>query len=69
MRTAITDIHVVVNFAITPGLVLIPSDLKILSDSIPGFSNILTVARNGMTFGTNGEIKKAGDLRQEHADM
>jgi hypothetical protein len=51
MRTAISNTHVILNFAIMPGLVLIPSDLRILTKPIPGFSNVLTVARNGMTFG------------------
>jgi hypothetical protein len=39
-----------------PGLILIPSDLRILTEPIPGFSNVLTLARNGMTFGKNGKI-------------
>jgi hypothetical protein len=56
MRTAISNTHVILNFAIMPGLVLIPSDLRILTEPIPGFSNVLTVAGNGMTFGKN-EIK------------
>ena len=56
MRTAISNTHVILNFAIMPGLVLIPSDLRILTEPILGFSNVLTVAGNGMTFGKN-EIK------------
>ena len=51
MRTAISNTHVILNFAIMLGLILIPSDLRILTEPIPGFSNVLTVARNGMTFG------------------
>jgi hypothetical protein len=39
-----------------PGLILIPSDLRILTKSIPGFSNVLTVAKNGMTFGKNEKL-------------
>ena len=39
-----------------PDLVLIPSDLRILTEPIPGFSNVLTVARNGMTFGKNEKL-------------
>jgi hypothetical protein len=51
MRTAIANTHDILNFAIMPGLILIPSDLKILTEPVPGFSNLLMVARNGMTFG------------------
>ena len=56
MRTAITNTHVVINFAIMPGLILIPSDLRILMKPIPGFSNVLTVAKNGMMFGKNEKV-------------
>ena len=56
MRTAIANTHVVLNFAIMPGLILIPSDLRILTKPIPGFSNVLTVAKNGMTFGKNEKV-------------
>ena len=48
--------HVVLNFAIMPGLILIPSDLRILTKPIPGFSNVLTVAKNGMMFGENEKV-------------
>jgi hypothetical protein len=60
MRTAIANTHVILNFAIMPGLVLIPSDLRILTEPIPGFSNVLTVARNGMTFGKNEKVNHTG---------
>jgi hypothetical protein len=56
MRTAIASTHVVLNFAIMPGLILIPSDLRILTKPIPGFSNVLTVAKNGMMFGKNEKV-------------
>jgi hypothetical protein len=56
MSTAIANTHVVLNFAIMPGLILIPSDLRILVQPIPGFSNVLTVAKNGMTFGKNDKL-------------
>jgi hypothetical protein len=60
MRTAISNTHVILNFAIMPGLILIPSDLRILTKPIPGFSNVLTVARNGMTFGKNEKVNHTG---------
>jgi hypothetical protein len=43
MRTAIANTHVNLNFAIMPGLILIPSDLQTLSEPISGFSNVLRV--------------------------
>ena len=60
MRTAIANTHVILNFAIMPGLILIPSDLRILTKPIPGFSNVLTVAKNGMTFGKNEKVNYTG---------
>ena len=60
MQTAIANTHVILNFAIMPGLVLIPSDLRILTEPIPGFSNVLTVAKNGMTFRKNEKVNHTG---------
>jgi hypothetical protein len=60
MRTAISNTHVILNFAIMPGLILIPSDLRILTKPIQGFSNILTVAKNGMVFGKNEKVNYTG---------
>jgi hypothetical protein len=37
MRTAIANTHLTLNFAIMPGVILIPSDLRILTEPIPGF--------------------------------
>ena len=66
MRTAFSNTHVILNFAIMPGLILIPSDLRILTKPIPGFSNVLTVARNGMTFGKNEKINHNGIKPVKH---
>ena len=66
MRTAITNNHVILNFAIMPGLILIPSDLRILTKPIPGFSNVLTMARNGMTFGKNEKVNHTGIKPVKH---
>ena len=60
MGTAIANTHVILNFEIMPGVILIPSDLRILTKTIPGFSNVLTVARNGMTFGKNEKVNHTG---------
>ncbi|CAB4011567.1 Hypothetical predicted protein [Paramuricea clavata] len=56
MRTAIADTNVVLNFAIMPGLILILSDMRILQKTLKGYSNILTLAKSGMSFGKNDEV-------------
>jgi hypothetical protein len=66
MRTAISNTHAILNFAIMPGLILIPSDLRILTEPIPGFSKDLTVARNGMTFGKNEKVNHTGIKPVKH---
>ena len=73
MKTAIANTHVVLNFEIMPGLILTPSDLRILTKPIPGFSNVLTVARNGMAFGRNEKVNyngiKPADQPTNSADL
>ena len=66
MRTAIASTHVILIFAIMPNLILIPSDLRILTEPIPGFSNVLTVAKNGMTFGRNEKVNHTGIKPVKH---
>ena len=56
MRTAIRDTNVVLNMAITPGVILVPSSMIILKDPIAGYNNILTLAKKGMTFGKNDDV-------------
>ena len=58
MRKAIADTHVILNTAITPGMILIPGDLVILTEKIPGYNNILTVADSTMKFGLNRKVNK-----------
>ena len=58
MRKAIKDTHVVLNTAITPGIILIPGSLIILKKKIAGFNNILTLGENWMKFGENPTVNK-----------
>jgi hypothetical protein len=51
MRTAIVSTNVVLNMAISPEMILVPSDLIIQKTKIPGYNNILTLATDKMTFG------------------
>ncbi len=56
MRRAIKDTHVVLNLAISPGVILTPSRMIILENPIEGFNNMLTIATNDMNFGYNTNV-------------
>ena len=56
MRTAIENTNVVLNMAISPGMILVPSDLIIQKEKIPGYNNVLTLATDKMKFGKNTSV-------------
>ncbi len=56
MRTAIASTNVVLNMAISPGMILVPSDLIIQKEKIPGYNNVLTLATDKMKFGKNTNV-------------
>ena len=56
MRTAIKDTNVVLNMAITPGIILIPSNMIILKDKVEGYNNVLTLVTKTMKFGVNKNL-------------
>ncbi len=56
MRTAIETTNVVLNMAISPGMILVPSDLIIQKKKIPGYNNILELATDKMKFGKNADV-------------
>ena len=56
MRTAIKNTNFVLNMAITPGIILIPSNMIILERKVEGYNNILTLATNTMKFGVNTNV-------------
>jgi hypothetical protein len=56
MRKAIKDTNVVLNTAISPGVILIPSNMIILTEMVSGYNNILTLASSGMRFGKNDGV-------------
>ena len=58
MRKAIADTNVVLNAAITPGIVLVPARMIILKEKIPGYNNILKLASKEMKFGVNSKVNK-----------
>ena len=53
MRTAIANTNVILNMAISPGMILVPSNLIIQKEKIPGYNNVLTLATDKMKFGKN----------------
>ena len=56
MRTAIKATNVVLNMAITPGIILIPSNMIILKEKVAGYNNVLTLATKDMKFGVNENV-------------
>ena len=56
MRKAIKDTNVVLNTAISPGIILIPSNLIILDKMVVGYNNVLKLATSGMKFGKNDNV-------------
>ena len=56
MREAIKDTNVVLNMAISSGMILVPSNLIIQKEKIPGYNNVLTLATDKMKFGKNEDI-------------
>ncbi len=56
MRTAIASTNAILNMAISPGIILVPSNLIIQKEKIPGYNNILTLATDKMKFGKNTDV-------------
>ena len=56
MRTAIASTNVVLNMAISPGMILVPSNLIVQKEKIPGYNNVLTLATDKMKFGKNAGV-------------
>ena len=57
-RTAIKDTNVILNQNISPGLLIIPSELTILKEKIRGYNNSITTSTANMRFGTNQNLNK-----------
>ena len=56
MRKAIQGTNVVLNMAITPGIILVPFNMIILKNKVEGYNNVLTIATNAMKFGVNTKV-------------
>ncbi len=68
MREAIKDTNVVLNMAISAGMILVPSNLIIQKEKIPGYNNVLTLATDKMKFGKNEDINYKVPVSQESPD-
>ncbi len=64
MRTAIETTNVVLNMAISPGMILVPSDLIIQKKKIPGYNNILKLATDKTKFGKNADVNYKASASQ-----
>ena len=53
MRTDITNTNTILNMAISPGMILVLSNLIIQKKKIPGYNNVLTSATDKIKFGKN----------------
>ena len=58
MRLAIKNTNMVLNLAISPGLILIPSDITILKKKVAGYNKTSTLVTKDMKFGVNEEVNK-----------
>ncbi len=68
MRAAIASTNVVLNMAISPGMILVPSNLIIQKEKIPGYNNVLTLATVKMKFGKNEDTNYKAPVLQETPD-
>ena len=65
MRKAVRDTNVILNTAISPGLILIPSNFVILDHPIPGYNNLLQTAKGNVKFGFNPKVNYVG-IKQDN---
>ena len=54
--------------AITPGIILIPSDMIILKEKVAGYNNVLTLATKDMKFGVNKDINYVEPVKTTGTD-
>ena len=69
MRKAIADTNVILNMAITPDIILVPSDMIILKNKVEGFNNVLTLATNAMTFEKNNKVNFVKSVEKSNEEI
>ena len=57
-RTAVKDSNQVLRLNLSPGLLIIPTELTILKDPIKGYNNTITTSTLNMRFGVNQDLNK-----------
>ena len=57
-RTAVKDTNQILSQNISPGLLIIPSELTILKNPIAGYNNSITTSTLNMRFGVNQNLNK-----------
>ena len=62
-RTSIKDTNQILNQNISPGLLIIPSELTILKNPIPGYNNSITTSTQSMRFGVNQNLDKTNPVK------
>ena len=65
-RTAVKDTNQILNQNISPGLLIIPSELTILKNPIPGYNNTITTSTLNMPFGVNQDLNKVNEKKSTH---
>ena len=64
MRASIQATNVVLNLAVVPNVILMPSNFVILDKKIEGYNNVLTTATEEMTFGVNKDVNYSKPKRK-----
>ena len=68
MRRSIQATNVVLNLAVVPNVILMPSNFVILSKKIKGYNNVLTTATEDMTFGVNKDVNYTANSANDNAN-
>ena len=69
MRTSIQATNVVLNLAVVPNDILMPSNFVILDKMILGYNNLLTTATEEMSFGVNKDVNYAKPAKRSEAKI
>ena len=63
-RTAVKDTNQILNQNISPGLLIIPSELTTLKTLIKGYNNAITTSTLSMRFGVNQNLNKVQEKKK-----
>ena len=68
-RTAIKDTNQILNLNLSPGLLIIPSELTILKEPIKGYNNTITTSTQKMRFGFSKNLNKVKEIERSSGDQ